>query len=310
MKSIIGIIIGCMLCWEGEAQFRSFTGPASANQQLIEEAVREGLFIVRQAYQLEDTTAEPPAYYGRDGKSYFGQTYSVGARLCGGYVIDARLTAPWLEDTHFEEYRHSTQYRPVISKTEYRDIAEITYHPLAFRAENRDSVQKGSVCQQQDSLFSAGFSLWEEEGLCKGWVVLAVGEKPLSESDSAQLSLLIYRTEVNLEADKQLYEIKAPATSLSVMGGIYVYPVVNGIGQLSFRLAGLVQQIEDKWYIMGVKGAAVADRISGSLTPIGSQEETSPREEGAIAPGGQEENLSVEQVQENKKGKKERKKRS
>ena len=310
MKRIIGIVIGCMLCWEGEAQFRSFTGPASANQQLIEEAVREGLFIVRQAYQLEDTAAEPPAYYGRDGKSYFGQTYSVGARLDGGYVIDARLAAPWLEDAHFEEYRNSTQYRPVISKTEYRDITEIIYHPLAFRAENRDSVPKGSLCQQQDSLFSAGFSLWEEEGLCRGWVVLAVGEKPLSESDSVKVSLLIYRTEVNLEADKQLYEIKAPATSLSVMGGIYVCPVAIGIGQLSFRLAGLVQQIEDKWYIMGVKGTVTTDRTSGSLTPIGLQEETTPQEVGAIAPGGQEENLSVEQVQGNKKGKKERKKRS
>ena len=49
MKRIIGIIIGCMLCWEGEAQFRSFAGPASANQQLIEEAVQKGLFIVRQS---------------------------------------------------------------------------------------------------------------------------------------------------------------------------------------------------------------------------------------------------------------------
>lgn len=310
MKRIIGIIIGCMLCWDGEAQFRSFAGPASANQQLIEEAVRKGLFVVRQAYQLEDTTAESPAYYGRDGKSYFGQTYSIGARLNRGYVIDARLVAPWLEDTHFEEYRHSTQYRPVISRTEYRDIQEITYHPLAFRAENRDSVPKGSVCQQQDSLFSAGFSLWEEEGLCKGWVVLAVGEKPLNENDSVKISLLIYRTEVNLEADKQLYEIKAPATSLSVMGGIYVSPVVTGIGQLSFRLAGLVQQIEDKWYIMGVKEATATDSVSGSLTPIGSQEETSPQEIGVIVPGGQEENLSVEQTEGNKKGKKERKKRS
>ncbi len=310
MKRIIGIIIGCMLCWEGEAQFRSFAGPASANQQLIEEAVQKGLFIVRQSYQLEDTAAETPAYYGREGKPYFGQLYSLAARLKGGYVIDGRLLTPWAEDVHFDEYRNSTQYRPVISQTAYRNIGEKTYQPLGFRVENRDTLEKGSVLLVKDSLFSEGFSLWEEEGICKGWIVLAVGEKPLSESDSVSLSLMIYRTEINREADKSLYEIKAPSTALSVVGGVYIYPVVTAIGQLNFRLVGLVQKIGDKWYILTVKEASSMESVPSGLTPVGVRGETVAREETVVVPEEQEEQQAEEQPQEHKKGKRDRKKRS
>lgn len=297
-------MIGCLLCWECGAQFRSFAGPASANQQLIEEAVEKGLFIVRQSYQLEDTVAETPAYYGREGKPYFGQMYSLGVRLNGGYAIDGRLLTPWAEDGHFDEYRNSTQYRPVISQTTYRNIEEITYQPLKFRRESRDTLEKGSVLLVKDSLFSEGFSLWEEEGICKGWIVLAVGEKSLSESDSVRLSLMIYRTEIKREADKVLYEIKSPSTTLSVVGGIYVFPVVTAVGQLDFRLVGLVQKVGDKWCILTVRGAPAAESAPSGLTPVGVREETMPREETVMDPQGQE-----EQPGEQKKGEKDRKKR-
>lgn len=302
-------MIGCLLCWECGAQFRPFAGPASANQQLIEEAVQKGLFIVRQSYQLEDTVAETPAYYGREGKPYFGQMYSLGVRLNGGYAVDGRLLTPWTEDGHFDEYRNSTQYRPVISQTVYRNIEEITYQPLAFRRESRDTLGKGSVLLVKDSLFPEGFSLWEEEGICKGWIVLAVGEKPLSESDSVRLSLMIYRTEIKREADKVLYEIKSPSTTLSVAGGIYVFPVVTAVGQLDFRLAGLVQQVGDKWCILTVRGTPAAEGAPSGLTPVGVWEETMPREETVMDPQGQEEQRAEEQPGEHKKGKKDRKKR-
>jgi hypothetical protein len=252
------------------AQIAGFS--ISSNQQLIEDAVKDGLFVLHQYYRLQDTTAATPSFYGWGDLPHFGDTYSLAVKTVGGYFSGNQTIHPWMYDSKFEEYRDSRQYAPVISTTEYKLTDSVAYSPLAFKNIAFTSVSDNRVYRMQDTATFSGKGLCPDYtvGEKKGWLVWAVSDKPLSESNTQKLSLMIYRSELVFDAGKELYEVKNPSTEKIVLGGIYILPEITGIGQVTFKLLGFLHNENNKWNVVKLKDPSSASGAPGNTPAVGT----------------------------------------
>jgi hypothetical protein len=243
----------------------------SNNQQLIEEAVREGFFIVRQSYQLKDTVSDTPQYYGWNNAPNFGEIYSLGVKATNGYYLDDKAIYPWKYDRKFDEYVNSNQYLPVISQSEYRP-----YRQLADSAYIRFPYKDGVLVGEEfhfvtDSLFgNKGFVVDDSDGLKQGWLVWLTSADSLEKIGNESLSLLIYRNELTFDAEKSAYKIEAPSTNKRVLGGIYIVPQTEGIGKITFYLSGLVSGKDGHWQVVRLGNHTVSAACSSeeTVTPL------------------------------------------
>ncbi|MDR3218067.1 MAG: hypothetical protein LBU22_03665 [Dysgonamonadaceae bacterium] len=245
-KGIVLLLLCVVSASSVSAQFLN-----SSNQQLIEEAVKNGFFIIHRTYQLQDTTAATPAYYTWNDAPGFGDSYSLAVKTTTGYYVHDKAAHPWLYDSKFEEYRDSRQYAPVISASEYKQAGDSAYISLSCNDCETEAIVKNKVYLIRDSLFeNKGFSVDYSNGTKKGWLVWAVSDKPMEEQHTQTLSLLIYRAELLFETGKELYEIQEPASNKSISGGFYVVPEFDEIGQIRFRLTGLLHKENDHWQVV------------------------------------------------------------
>lgn len=278
MKKIVNIIILCVVLSVHSvfAQFGNLF--SSANQQLIRDAVENGFFIVRQYYQLQDTTAERPSYFGRQGNPYFGHVYTLAVKGGPGYYADGKIVEPWMYDEAFEDFRGSVKFVPVLFKTERRELEEKTYTPFVFRPDSCEVLPEGTVYAVSDRSAGKGFRSDTVAGPKNGWIVLATTEKALEECDSAEITLEVYREKVEVPPGKTFCAIKTPSTTRRVLGGIYIQPEVTAPGQIVFGLVGFVGESEGKWgvAIPGKRVVAMTGGAENLLTPVPAPATTEP----------------------------------
>ena len=105
-------------------------GFSSGNQQLIENAVKDGVFIVRRCYRLQDNTG---AFFGWQNQNYFGETYSIAIKSKEGYYLTDKAIQPWKYDRKFEEHADQNKFKPVLSINEYRNLNDTVYTTLPVR---------------------------------------------------------------------------------------------------------------------------------------------------------------------------------
>jgi hypothetical protein len=74
----------------------------------------------------------------------------------------------------------------------------------------------------------------------EGWLVWITADKAIIESEKASTSLSIYKKAIEFNSDSLKYEVEAPQVSRIIWGGIFIVPVQTEIGQLTFKLGGVV----------------------------------------------------------------------
>lgn len=274
-KLIVSILICLGPCLNTRAQI--FV--QSSSQQLVEEAVKGGIFLFRQDYQVKDTATGK--YYGRGG-DVFGSVYALGIKLNGGYCLSDRGIHPWEYDVNFNNYRQD--YLPVMYKTYWRETADTVMADYAQWVEKQvKELIPGKFSYVTDSLFQGkGFETDLTTGMKAGWMVWVVSEKTIAEASSqTPVSYTIYRKELELREGIGEYTLEAPSTGLNVWGGIYVVPVQTAVGQITFRLAGVMDKKGKQWTLFTLLGkipvpmTLVPHRaIENSLTPVERVEET------------------------------------
>lgn len=287
------------------AQFDGFSIQSTNNQQLIEEAVRDGLFLLRQDYQLKDTVSGK--YYGRGG-DVFGSVYALGVKLRGGYCLADRGVHPWEYDANFNEYR--SVYVPVMYKIYRREMAGATMTECpAWEGKQVRELVSGKFSFIEDSLFrNEGFETDLTAGKKAGWFVWVVSGKTLEEATpGTEVSYTIYRKELDIRENVGEYAIDAPSTNQKVWGGIYVVPVRTAVGQITFRLIGVMDKQENQW-IMFTPFGKLPVAVT-KTTPGGKKEVLTPveRKEEAEVAGEENENDRTENdgvKEKNKKSKK------
>src|SRR5574344_873891 len=120
------ILITAFVCIASLSAFPQLDGLSSLfpnNQPILEEAIQNGLVLIKQTYQLYDSTANK--YYGRAGNDYYGFNYSMGFKMKNGIYFFDEAAHPWNYDDYFTKYKD--QYTPVIYETSVREWTDTNY---------------------------------------------------------------------------------------------------------------------------------------------------------------------------------------
>lgn len=246
----------------------------SPNQQLVEAAVRDGIILVRQDFQLCDTLTNQK--YGRNHESNFGTVYSIAVKVQNALSVSNKFVRPWDFDGNYVQYRNS-QYRPIISKTSIRSLSDSTF--TDFQYENRNiRALKDSVVYFVDSLSheKRGFIIDHSKGEKDGWLVWAVINDS-TNVENENISLVAYKYKISLEGGLQKYSIGQPTISGHILGGIYVCPIVTSIGTVEFMFEGLITSSDNvnwEFYVLcddinnEGANAGTLDVAENALTPI------------------------------------------
>lgn len=259
----IGIMLFCLASLGVKAQdlnsvnFNLFSG----NQQIIHDATKDGLVIVSQSYQLEDTVTHQK--FGRYGKPEFGQGYSVGVKISGKLILQRSAVEPWNEDPNFERYKKS--HMPVRYKRTIRECGDTLITEKIVQNEHIDDLYRSELFALQDSSINVkqGFQLDTLPGHKSGWLIWVIADNPIEKSDSIHNEyLMIYKSELSFNNEQCEVNIKAPSTEKEVWGGIFVTPVQTSVGQITFFLSGIIQyKGNDIWSV-------ISPFMKEAITPI------------------------------------------
>lgn len=259
----------------------------SSNQQLVETAVRDGIILVRQDFQLCDTLTNQK--YGRNHELNFGTAYSIAVKVQDALSVSNEFVRPWEFDGNFIPYRNS-QYRPIISKTSIRSLSDSTFMDFQYDIRNVRAL-KDSVVYFIDSLShdKRGFIIDRIKGEKDGWLVWAVVNDS-ANVEKENISLVTYKLKMTLEEGLRKYTIEQPAISGHILGGIYVCPVVTSIGTIEFMFEGLIVSNDNvNWAFYAIcdetdniNGIATSDNLSNELTPIVVAEQVVQRENRTV----------------------------
>ncbi len=210
------------LCFPQRLDFNSLL--KSPSRQIVEEAVQEGLFLVESSYVLQDSTGQR---FGLDRKPFFNRFDYVGIALNGGTIMPSNALSPWSNDEQFKPYRDS--HTPVTFEIKMRPVKDTVFLPIE-EMDYKDTVAlwDGYIIARKKDM--KGFILDTTSGKKEGWLVLITDENSAIQC--------IHKPILIDGADTQ--QIEVPSSLPKVYGGIYVEPVVEGIGQISFKLCGIV----------------------------------------------------------------------
>ena len=246
MKRIIIALFFIVIVCQMHAQLNNlFVFNPSSNQELIEDAVKDGIYIIKQSYQIKENATG--RMFGVDGKNEFGSSYSLAVKSTMGFYIYDVAARPWIYDNSFKQLEQN-KYSPVLSSTSIYKIDS---------KGDFEAVQTGTIVSLNEELVyridvqkpdSVGFSLLKTKGVLTGWVVLLTTEKDSKLADKPLFDYSIYRREITI-GDDLTVSFEAAQETKTVIGGFFVVPENTGIGQITFRLAGLIQETEGKWII-------------------------------------------------------------
>lgn len=249
----------------------------SSETLLLEKTLSDGLLLIRQEYQLEDTLTLKR--YTLDNRSDFGSVVSFAVLTEYGYITMNDIISPWERDSQYEQYNGS-QYRPVLSKTLIRTVKDSTWCDAALISPQYVSQIKDSKwVEVQDSLYAGGLSIDYSNGKKDGWIVWLTSEK--NHNDSSALSLATYRQTLELSyKDSDDIAIKSPNTNSNVFGGIYINPCFGRIGQIIFKVCGIIVKKNNSWVLLRCTSGLSAEESfaeksdkdkTPALTPLNSE---------------------------------------
>lgn len=254
----------------------------SPEQQLVESAVKSGLFIVKQNYCLKNV--ENGTLYGRGGKNEFGTSYSVGVQLPGAWYLTDMAIQPWKYDSNYDQYEGNEAYLPVNDSSLYWLSADTSdYRSVSLHSENVKTLRPDMLYQYVDEKQSKdGFLEGNASGEKSGWVIWLTVDKEADLSKHPQIIYNISRQKIAIEKGKNT-SISAPMIKTKILGGVFVLPECTGIGKLTFKLVGVMTKDKDNWAIVFPFHTEGSDQVEedgnsgepakNELTPISSKTE-------------------------------------
>lgn len=201
---------------------------------IVYQAVSPALKVVTQQYKLE----KDGKYFGRNNKSYFGESESLAIKIAGGTILQNKVVYPWNHDKNFQTYSetHSPQYHSTFQTSLEGE------EPVIVNFELGTPYVKPVG---EDNLLYSHSDVYSDFGLS---VDTAAGEKE-------GYMLWVYKTDDKYEHAVEVLNITASADSTviamapahpeNLLGGLYVVPVNERPGTVSFHLVGVVSTIND-----------------------------------------------------------------
>ena len=230
--------------------FSSFSLLKSPNQQIIEQVVNSGVFIIKRSYELADSADNR---YGLSGKKAFGTDYTLAVKVKNGFLVSERTLHPWDYNPLFDQYR--SKYTPRLFPTSFSEVAETArYDSITIIEDSLKTLFFGLLyAQESEHFFGDGFSVGGNVGDNEGWMVWFTKKKGTDFSKSTDLNLCIIkkRQTITLKKDNEsyFYQVDPLSTSEEIVGGIFVIPEVISVGHMELKLCGVACRIENGWML-------------------------------------------------------------
>lgn len=204
---------------------------------LVFKAVAPALKIIKQQYRLK----KDGDFFGRKNKPHFGESFSLGVKVAGGTILQNEVLYPWVNDKDYKDVNAAGKYTPVLYDSYQKSVIGGDYEKVDFELNTPyvKSVGKDSLLYIHSDVYSDfGLNMDTASGEKSGymlWVYEADGKCD-------------YKVEaLNLQASVESTVIQMKTSSPSkVLGGVYVIPVNERPGTISFYLVGVASTCNNK----------------------------------------------------------------
>lgn len=250
-KSLFSLLVALLLTANLNAQLlgsldidpKRFSMQSTSDSLLI-KAIDGSVVVVRQAYQVKHK--KNGKTYGRNGRTDFGHSYSLGVKSDAGLVLTDGALKPWIFDSAFSKIEND--YEPVISLTEVRVVeqansSKFAQCPLQLSRQQPDGAWianvKDAVCGSME--------LDTQEGIKGGWIVWISCKKDLDDDPEATFKIATVAKTVENANSNDVIDVETTANDDNLIGGLFVTPCYLGGGHVTFRLTGMIVKVDDKW---------------------------------------------------------------
>lgn len=261
-------------------------GGSAVKMQIIEEALKDGFFLIRQDYQLEDKK-DPGSRFNWGDEPSFGYGISFIVRLNNGFVTTSNIVEPWKNDERFSEYENT--HNPVFLKTSTMKVGQKEWKTEgALFQPKMEKDLSNDLLYVKDTIWNGGFTRATGYGKKDVYVVWLMAEGGCL-NPTKPLEYYFETTKIETEEAQNSVEVSVPYNPRvkKYVGGIVVEPVCREVGKIELALVGVInldnKQPEDgkeapeKWNYrislldadMGQSDNTLTPSSSGSLTPSG-----------------------------------------
>lgn len=212
---------------------------------LTKDALAPELSIIRQQYRLERNGET----YGKNGKSFYGETYTLAIKVAGGLYVSGHAIEPWRNDADYERVNVDKKYKPDYFWCYQRALNDSVYKPIELEigTEYLQPANSGkSLWKHQDKMSDFGLSEDVTLGKKTGYMLWAYASPDIQDS-AMVINLRQNNFVVDVKADSTLQEV-TPKEVEKVIGGLFVVPKYEGRGRVQFYLAGVAVKVgKAKW---------------------------------------------------------------
>lgn len=243
VKNFISLLI-TLVAIPASAQIFNFSLRTN-NQQLIDKALSGAFIRINQSYEICDTLNDQ--HFGRDGKDYFSIVPFIGIETQEGLVFPSSVLTPWTNDGDFDKYKE--KYKPLVTKTTVKLLNSVEERPTGdINSPINGSIVTKHLCTLSDTTQkSKGLLVDSLSGKKDGWFIWVSSNKNLADIDSVRFTSI--KMDIEVPINGEFLQIDTPEISETVYGGIYVTPIQSAIGQITFKLTGVMVLDEDGWLL-------------------------------------------------------------
>lgn len=233
MKKILLSVLVCFSCGIAHAQDMA--------NELIEKAVKNGIVLLRQDYQILNEDDEPIG--NKSGFDCYGRTYTCGVRVNEeSFLVTKDFVTPWVNESVVKsEKRH-----PEVSYSGFLSLNTIDFEQFDFDRESAEEEVLNHLYTITASE-TEGFNLDEEYGKKKGYAVWMKSANAFSlEKVPSGLTIEIVPFNIITNEKVSVYDLPKQPTG-NVIGGAFIVPINNKIGTISLRVNGMFEKRGGVW---------------------------------------------------------------
>jgi hypothetical protein len=230
---------------------------------LVEGAIKDAIVLVESKYFVQDV--ESKQAYGRNGKSYFNTVPFLGCKTDNGVITSAQVVTPWVVDKLYDKYRDQSKYQPLLENTlSVRSLSTDSIQTIDISSKLSFNTDSTLVCTDVACNPSDGLMLCSDENDIINWVIWI---RQSTTNESPQFGYSIVKKTVEFTNDKGF--IDPPASTNSLIGGLYISAKVVSVGLVEFSLSGLVIENSGRWIVEQINVnsfSSITNNVSSNIT--------------------------------------------
>lgn len=210
-------------------------------QDLVERAIRQGIVVLRQDYQLLNEDDEPIG--NKPGMNCYGRTYTCGVRIGENqFLVTKDFVTPWINESIVK----SNKRNPQVSYSGFLTLNTIDFEQFDYDVEDASEEIANHLYKIEASEIE-GFEVDEEAGKKKGYSVwLKCSNKIDMEHVPTGLSLEYTPFSITTKENTFVYELSAQPKG-NVIGGVFIVPTVSKIGTIKLKVNGMFEKRGGVW---------------------------------------------------------------